>query len=223
MTPVKICGITRVEDAVLAADLGATWIGFVFWPRSPRCVTPAVAADILAAMPPQVTGVGVFVNQPPADVAATAAEVGLGAVQLHGDETPTEYVVGGRRVIKALRLSADSTAAAADTVWPGATLLLDAFDPVRMGGTGRRVDWTVASAIAGRRRTILSGGLRTENVREALGWVAPYALDVSSGVEAEPGIKDPVRMRSFFDAVRRGAPSSHSQGSGVESTTGAES
>ena len=115
MTPVKICGITRVEDAVLAADLGATWIGFVFWPRSPRCVTPAAAADILAAMPPQVTGVGVFVNQTPADVAATAAEVGLGAVQLHGDETPTEYVVGGRRVIKALRLSADSTAAAADT------------------------------------------------------------------------------------------------------------
>ena len=222
MTPVKICGITRVEDAVLAADLGATWIGFVFWPRSPRCVTPAAAADILAAMPPQVTGVGVFVNQPPADVAATAAEVGLGAVQLHGGETPTEYVVGGRRVIKALRLSADSTAAAVDTVWPGATLLLDAFDPVRMGGTGRRVDWTVASAIARRRPTILSGGLRPENVHEAVGRVAPYALDVSSGVEAEPGIKDPARMRSFFDAVR-GAPPSHPQGSGVESTTGAES
>jgi phosphoribosylanthranilate isomerase len=222
MIPVKICGITRVEDAVLAADLGATWIGFVFWPRSPRCVTPAAAADILAAMPPQVTGVGVFVDQPPDDVAATAAQVGLGAVQLHGDETPTHYVVGGRRVIKALRLSADSTAAAVDTVWPGATLLLDAFDPVRMGGTGRRVDWTVASAIARRRPTILSGGLRPENVHEAVGRVAPYALDVSSGVEAEPGIKDPARMRSFFDAVR-GAPPSHPQGSGVESTTGAES
>ncbi|MEO2196469.1 MAG: hypothetical protein ABGY72_10310, partial [bacterium] len=96
------------------------------------------------------------------------------------------------------------------------------FDPVRMGGTGRRVDWTVASAIAGRRRMILSGGLRTENVREALDRVAPYALDVSSGVEAEPGIKDPARMRSFFDAVRE-APSSHPQGSGVEATTGAES
>ncbi|MDE0828781.1 MAG: phosphoribosylanthranilate isomerase [Vicinamibacterales bacterium] len=221
MIPVKICGITRVEDAALAAELGATWIGFVFWPGSPRFVPRAAAADILAAMPPHVTGVGVFVDQPPAEVDATAAQVGLGAVQLHGDESPDAYLVGGRRVIKALRLAPESRERAADAVWPGATLLLDAFDPVRMGGTGRQVDWTVAAAIARRRRTILSGGLRAENVQEAMARVAPYALDVSSGIETTPGIKDPARMRDFFDAVRRAAPPSPA--GPIESTSGAQS
>ena len=221
MIPVKICGITRVEDAALAAELGATWIGFVFWPGSPRFVPRAAAADILAAMPPHVTGVGVFVDQPPAEVDATAAQVGLGAVQLHGDESPDAYLVGGRRVIKALRLAPESRESAADAVWPAATLLLDAFDPVRMGGTGRQVDWTLAAAIARRRRTILSGGLRAENVQEALARVAPYALDVSSGIEVTPGIKDPARMRAFFDAVRRAAPPSAT--GPIESTSGAQS
>ena len=221
MTPVKICGITRVEDAALAAELGATWIGFVFWPGSPRFVTRAAAADILAAMPPHLTGVGVFVDQPPAEVEATAAQVGLGAVQLHGAESPDAYLVGGRRVIKALRLAPESSESAADAVWPDATLLLDAFDPVRMGGTGRRVDWTVAAAIARRRRTILSGGLRAENVQEALARVGPYALDASSGIETTPGIKDPARMRAFFDAVRRAAPPSPP--GPIESTSGAQS
>jgi phosphoribosylanthranilate isomerase len=220
MTPVKICGITRVEDAVLAADLGASWVGFVFWPRSPRFVTPGAAATILAALPPHVSGVGVFVNQAVAEVAETAARVGLGAVQLHGDERPAEYAVGGRRVIKALRLGADATAAAAEGLWPDATLLLDAFDPVRMGGTGRQVDWTVASTIARYRRTMLSGGLRAENVAEAVARVTPYALDVSSGVEIEPGIKDHALLRSFFSAVRSAAIPGSARP--VESTSGAQ-
>ncbi|MDA1093290.1 MAG: phosphoribosylanthranilate isomerase [Acidobacteria bacterium] len=215
MTPVKICGITRADDAMLAADLGASWVGFVFWPRSPRFVTPDTAATILAGLPPHVSGVGVFVNQPVADVAETAARVGLGAVQLHGDEGEAEYGAIGHRVIKALRLGPDATPAAADGLWPGATLLLDAFDAVRMGGTGRQVDWTVASAIARGRRTMLSGGLRADNVAEAVARVTPYAVDVSSGVEREPGIKDHVLLRSFFTAVR-------SVVSPLDSTSGAQ-
>ena len=200
-TPVKICGVTRAADATLAADLGAAWVGFVFWPRSPRFVDPSVAAEILAALPPHVAGVGVFVDQAVEEINAIAARVGLGAVQLHGDEPAAACAGCARRVIKAVRLSPRSTIEAIEAVWPPATLLVDAFDPVRQGGTGRVVDWTLAARIARRRRTILSGGLRAENVGEALRQVAPYAVDVSSGVEARPGIKDPERMRAFFDAV----------------------
>ena len=201
MMPVKICGITRLEDAALAARLGAASIGFVFWPQSPRFVEPAAAADILAALPPHVTGVGVFVDQPVEEINAVSNQVGLGAVQLHGDESPAVCARCRRRVIKAVRLSPASTPQAVDGVWAGATVLLDAFDPVRMGGTGRQVDWTLAARIARRRRTILSGGLRAENVGEAVRHVAPYGLDISSGVESRPGVKAPERMAAFFDAV----------------------
>ena len=135
-------------------------------------------------------------------MAAIANQVGLGAVQLHGEEPPALCAQLGRRVIKAVGLSDESTERAADSVWSGATVLLDADDPKRKGGTGRRVNWTVAAKIAQRRRTILSGGLTSENVGSALCQVAPYGVDVSSGVEFEPGIKDPDRLRSFFEAVR---------------------
>ena len=186
---------------MLAARLGAACVGFVFWPQSPRFVEPAVAAHILAALPPHVAGVGVFVNQPIEEVNAIADRVGLGAVQLHGDEPAAACARCKRRVIKAVRLSAGSTPDAVDAVWSGATVLLDAFDPVRMGGTGRQVDWTLAARIARRRQTILSGGLRAETVGEAVRQVAPYGLDVSSGVESQPGIKAPERMEAFFEAV----------------------
>jgi len=199
--PVKICGITRIEDAMLAARLGAACVGFVFWPQSPRFVEPAVATNILAALPPHVVGVGVFVNQPVEEVNAIADRVGLGAVQLHGDETAVVCERCTRRVIKAVRLSADSTPDAVEAVWASATVLLDTFDPVRMGGTGRQVDWTLAARIARGRRTILSGGLRAETVGAAVRQVSPYGLDVSSGVELHPGIKAPERMKAFFAAV----------------------
>ena len=186
---------------MLAARLGAACVGFVFWPQSPRFVKPAVAADILAALPPHVAGVGVFVNQPIEEVNAIADRVGLGAVQFHGDEPAVVCARCTRRVIKAVRLSAGSTPDAVDAVWSKATVLLDALDPVRMGGTGRQVDWTLAARIARRRRTILSGGLRAETVGKAVRLVAPYGLDVSSGVESQPGVKAPERMAAFFDAV----------------------
>ena len=202
MIPVKICGITRLEDANLAAWLGATWIGFVFWPPSPRHVPPATAAGILAALPPHVTGVGVFVDQPVEEVNAVAERVGLGVVQLHGAEPAETCAACRRRVIKAVRLSSDSSERAIEAVWDEATVLLDAFDPVRVGGSGRQVDWHLAAALARRRPTILSGGLHADNVAEAIDRVSPYAIDVSSGVEAEPGVKDHDRLRAFFAAVR---------------------
>jgi phosphoribosylanthranilate isomerase len=147
----------------------------------------------------------VFVDQAIEEINAIAAEVGLGAVQLHGDESVSVCAGSHRRVIKAVRLSAGSQADAVDTIWSEATLLLDAFDPEHRGGTGRQVDWTLAGRIAHRRRTILSGGLRADNVCEAIRRVAPYGLDVSSGVESRPGIKDAERMRAFFDAVKTAA------------------
>lgn len=198
--PVKICGITRPRDADLAARLGAAWVGFVFWPRSPRFVEPASAAAILAGLPPHVGGVGVFVDQPVDEVNAVADAVGLAAVQLHGRESAAACRRCRRRVIKAVRLSAGA-GDDPDAVWSGATLLVDAFDPVRMGGTGRRVDWTRAAALARRRPLMLSGGLRAENVAEALRRVAPYGVDVSSGVESRPGVKDAERLRAFLAAV----------------------
>ena len=202
--PVKICGITRPQDADLAARLGAAWVGFIFWPRSPRFVAPETAAAILGELPPHVSGVGVFVDQPVDEVNAIADEVGLGAVQLHGRESTAVCRRCRRRVIKAVRLSGGGEDP--ESVWPRATLLVDAFDPVRMGGTGRRVDWSRAARMARRRPLVLSGGLRAGNVADAVRQVAPYGLDVSSGVESEPGVKDPERLRAFFAALAAGEP-----------------
>jgi len=199
--PVKICGITRPGDAELAARLGAAWVGFIFWPRSPRFVEPETAAAILAGLPPHVGGVGVFVDQPVDEVNAVADAVGLGAVQLHGRESAETCRRCRRRVIKAVRLSGNGAGDDPDAVWSGATILVDALDPVRMGGTGRRVDWTRAARLARRRALMLSGGLRAENVADAVRQVAPYGLDVSSGVESQPGVKDPDRLRAFFAAL----------------------
>ena len=199
--PVKICGITRPEDAELAARLGAAWVGFIFWPHSPRFVEPETAAAILAGLPPHVGGVGVFVDQAVDEVNAVADTVGLGAVQLHGHESAEMCRQCRRRVIKAVRLPGNGAGDDPGAVWPGATILVDAFDPVRMGGTGRRVDWTRAARLARRRPLMLSGGLRAENVADAVRQVAPYGLDVSSGVESEPGVKDPHRLRAFFAAL----------------------
>ena len=204
--PVKICGITRPQDAELAARLGAAWVGFVFWPRSPRFVEPAATAAILAGLPPHVGGVGVFVDHPADEVNAIADQVGLSAVQLHGQESPATCRQCRRRVIKAVRLSGDGAGDDPDTVWSAATILVDAFDPVRMGGTGRRVDWARAAQIARRRPLMLSGGLRAENVADAVRQVAPYGLDVSSGVESRPGVKDPDRLRAFFAALAAAEP-----------------
>jgi phosphoribosylanthranilate isomerase len=192
---VKICGITQLEDALAAVDAGANAIGFVFWPKSPRCIDPYRARAIAAQLPPFVTAVGLFVNQPREYVNAVASLVRLGAVQLHGDETPECAASIAAPVIKAL--SVDDAQA-----WPaGATLLLDAHDPVQRGGTGRTIDWIAAAAIAARRRVLLAGGLTPDNVADAIAQVRPFGIDVSSGVERAPGVKDHRRLKALFEAV----------------------
>jgi phosphoribosylanthranilate isomerase len=194
---VKICGITRPEDAEAAVDSGAGAIGFIFWPKSPRFIDPFRAEKIAARLPAFVTPVGVFVNQSAEYVNGVARLVRLGAVQLHGDET-IEYAATIRSaVIKALKVG--------DTrvdFWPGRdTVLLDADDPVRRGGTGQTVDWAGAASVAARRKVLLAGGLTPENVCDAIARVRPFGIDVSSGVERAPGIKDHQRLRALFEAV----------------------
>jgi phosphoribosylanthranilate isomerase len=201
MTRVKVCGITRAEDAALAAELGACAVGFVFWPGSPRFIDPYRARPIVAALPPCVVPVGVFVDQPVDYVAGVAGLLSLGAVQLHGTESIAACAGLGHRLIKAVPVTDGFTIDRLAAVPPGVTVLLDAHDPVRRGGTGRTVDWGLAAAAAATRRTILSGGLTPANVREALDCVRPYMIDVSSGVESRPGVKDPAKLRAFFEAL----------------------
>jgi phosphoribosylanthranilate isomerase len=201
---VKICGITRVEDAEAAVDAGAGAIGFVFWPASPRFIDPYRARAIRSRLPPFVTAVGVFVNQPLEHVSGVASLVRLGAVQLHGDETPGYAARISTPVMKAVSVGPGFGERIA--VWPaGMTLLLDVHDPVARGGTGRTIDWSSAAAVAAERRVLLAGGLTAENVADAVARVRPFGIDVSSGVERAPGVKDHQRLRALFEALH-GSP-----------------
>jgi phosphoribosylanthranilate isomerase len=194
---VKVCGITRVQDAAAAWECGASAVGFIFWPKSPRFIDPYRARAIVRALPPFVTPVGVFVNQPAGYVNGVASLVRLGAVQLHGDEDLDYLARMNRPVIKAV---SNGTAGIA---WPReALLLVDAHDPDRRGGTGVTGDWEGAATLASRRRVLLAGGLNAENVAAAVARVQPFGVDVSSGVEAAPGIKDHDRMKAFFRVLR---------------------
>jgi phosphoribosylanthranilate isomerase len=197
---VKICGITRPEDAMAAISWGASALGFVFWPKSPRRVDVDVAKRIASIMLPSITGVGVFVDQPADEVNEIAEQVGLGAVQLHGNES-FEYVQAMKRpVIKALAVGGEVPPALSK--WPGTVrLLLDVHDPIRRGGTGKIIDWVAASGIAAQRDVILAGGLTPDNVGDAVNQVRPWGIDVSSGVESAPGIKDHRRIKALFEAV----------------------
>jgi phosphoribosylanthranilate isomerase len=202
MTRVKICGITRAEDAVAAARLGADAIGLMFYPPSPRCVTPEQARRIAAALPPFVTLVGVFVDPAPDEVRAALSRVPLQLLQFHGDEAP-EFCAGfGLGYIKAARVRPGLDLiqyAARHAAARG--LLLDAYVPGAHGGTGQSFDW---SLIPGDLPLplVLSGGLDASNVAEAVRRVRPWAVDVSSGVESARGIKDPARISAFIRGVR---------------------
>lgn len=197
---IKICGITRLEDAEAAVHGGAGAVGFVFWSGSPRFIDPFRARQIVRRLPPFVTAVGVFVNQTSRYVNEVAALARLGAVQLHGDEEPGLVREIGRPVIKALS-SADPESLAR---WPAhVMLLIDAYDPILRGGTGRTTDWAAACAAARTRPVLLAGGLNPGNVAKAVASVRPFGIDVSSGVESSPGIKDHARLAAFFEAVQR--------------------
>lgn len=196
---VKICGITSLVDAEAAVECGADAIGFVFWPESPRYVDPDHVRAIVESLPASVMKVGVFVNQTVAHVNQVARAAGLTHVQLHGDETPDMAASIRLPVIKAASLTAGQSIFGewpADTTW-----LVDAHDPVRRGGTGMKGDWAAAAMLARTRRVWLAGGLTAGNVAEAVEQVGPFGIDVSSGVERTPGVKDHEKMRALFDAV----------------------
>ena len=202
MTRVKICGITRLDDALLAAELGAAAVGFVFWPRSPRAIDPTLAAAIAEQLPANILTVGVFVDQPVEDVRRMAEGARLSAVQLHGSEPLDHTRQLLRPVIRAVPVDDGFVPESLDAIPDEVTVLLDAHDPVRRGGTGRTIDWPMARAAAMRRRLFLSGGLSPENIADAIAQVHPYGVDLSSGVESSPGVKDPKRLRALFTALR---------------------
>jgi len=201
---VKICGLTSVGDGRAAAAAGADAVGFVFWSRSPRCVAPSRAGEIAAALPPFVARVGVFVDEPRDAVERIAGEVGLDVVQLHGDEAPGDFRGLRRRLVKALRLGDGVRSAIGAWSALGSGILLDAGTPALPGGTGRRLDWPAVAALRDAAPWLmLAGGLDPDNVAEAIRVVRPDAVDVSSGVESSPGVKDPVRVAAFVRAARR--------------------
>jgi phosphoribosylanthranilate isomerase len=196
----KVCGITRLPDALHAAEQGATALGFVFWRPSPRYIAPERAAEIIAALPPAITTVGVFVNEAIDRMTTVAAMAGVNVVQLHGDESPTCADVLALPIFRSMTLvDADQIMAS----WPiGTPLLLDAADRERRGGTGMTVDWPRAAGLARQRRVILAGGLTPDNVGEAIDMVNPYGVDVSSGVEESPGVKEARKVTRFLENAR---------------------
>ncbi len=202
---VKVCGITNAEDALAAVEAGADALGFIFYEKSPRYVVPAVAANIIAELPPLVTPVGVFVNEGLATVRSIMDTCGLAMAQLHGDENVSYCRELARPAMKALRLrDRGSLLALAEYQGRGGVrgFVLDTFSELSYGGTGQITDWGLAAEVAKSTPILLAGGLTPDNVTEAIRTVRPYGVDVSSGVESAPGKKDHAKMRAFVDAVR---------------------
>ena len=200
----KICGITNADDALLACELGADAIGFIFYEKSPRCVTKEQAAAIAAQLPEQVAKVGVFVASPPDDIRRHIEAVGLTAAQFHGDyaiDTMAQF--SQDMVIAVARVGANFQArSVAQFREVAAAVLLDTQKRGMCGGTGETFDWQAAIAAKAHARIILAGGLTPENARNAAEIVAPYALDISSGVEASPGKKDHAKLRRLFESLQ---------------------
>lgn len=203
MTRIKICGITREQDALAAAAAGADAIGLVFYPPSPRAVDAGQAARIVAALPPFVTTVGLFVDAEPAAVRAVLAEVPLDLLQFHGEESDDYCRQFGRPYLKAVRVRSADQLQDVAAKWPGAAgILLDSYKPGVPGGTGEVFDWRLVP----RERDwnlVLAGGLVASNVRQAIDEMQPWAVDVSGGVEAAKGIKDVAKINAFVQEVKR--------------------
>lgn len=198
----KICGITRIEDALAAVEAGADAIGLVFYGKSPRAVSIEQAAVILQALPPFVTSVGLFVDMPRDELQQLLQRLPLDLLQFHGDESPADCEGHGRPYIKALRVRPGEDVAAAMAPYSGARgILLDTFVEGVPGGTGASFDWSLVPENAAK-PIILAGGLDAGNVATAIRQVRPYAVDVSGGVEASKGIKDAGKIRAFVRAVR---------------------
>jgi len=201
---VKICGITRVPDALAACEAGADAVGLMFYEASPRFITRARAAEIVAALPPFVAKVGVFVDAPEDEVRRTINECGLDTLQFHGQESPEYCRQFGLKVIKAFRIrTAESLAAT--RAYTQETWLLDSHVEGVAGGTGKSFNWDIAAAaVREGGRVLLAGGLTPENAAQAVQQVRPFGLDVSSGVESAQGVKDPAKIRAFIQAAHAG-------------------
>ena len=204
MVAVKICGVTRVQDAELCVETGADAIGLNFHPRSPRCVTVDVARTIAAAIRGRALVVGVFVDAPYEELVRITREVGLGCVQLHGDEPPELLARLLPHAYKAIRVRDERSIERARR-YGGEHLLLDAYVVGEAGGTGHTFNWALAKGLASERRVTLAGGLTPDNVDAAIAAVHPYCVDVASGVESAPGLKDPAKVRAFIAAAKAGA------------------
>ncbi|HNV89193.1 MAG TPA: phosphoribosylanthranilate isomerase [Methylotenera sp.] len=204
-TRVKICGITRVEDALAAVNAGADAIGLVFYAPSPRAVTVEQAQKIAAAIPPFVSIVGLFVNAPKVEIESILSRVRLDILQFHGDETAEDCEQINLPYYKAIRVKADTNLIqCAQQYRTAKALLLDAFSEAAMGGTGQTFDWNLIPANL-HMPVILAGGLNAENVGLAIRQVQPYAVDVSGGVEAGKGIKDAAKIAAFMQGVSNAA------------------
>ena len=199
---IKICGITRVEDALVATSAGADAIGFVFYAKSPRAVDVEQARAIIAALPPFVTTVGLFVNMARDELYGLLSRVPLDLLQFHGDESVSQCEGFGRPYIKALRVKPGDDIAARVNEYPSASgILLDTYVEGVPGGTGEAFDWSLVPADLSK-PVILAGGLQPGNVAEAVRQLRPYAVDVSGGVEASKGIKDAQKIAAFIQAAR---------------------
>lgn len=201
MIRVKICGVTNAADVRAVVESGADAIGFNFWPKSKRWVEPAVAAELAREVPAFVTRVGVFVDEERGRIEEIAARVGLDVVQLHGAETAAFARGLSRRVVRGIRARSANDLEGIEA-YGASAVLIDAYVPDAPGGTGLRADWALARAAARRYPVILAGGLDPSNVAEAVRAVEPYAVDVASGVERAPGVKDPAKIRAFVERAR---------------------
>jgi phosphoribosylanthranilate isomerase len=202
---VKICGITNALDAQVAVSAGADALGFIFYTKSPRFVQPMVAKHIISELPPFVLPIGVFVNEEPKRVRDIMEECGLALAQLHGDETPAYCESLERPILRGIRLR-DRGSFLAMAEYKGRAgvrgFVVDAFSESAYGGTGKITDWNLASEAAKAAPILLAGGLLPGNVQEAIQKVKPYGVDVSSGVEASPGKKDPTKVKAFVHAAK---------------------
>ncbi|HEU5396570.1 MAG TPA: phosphoribosylanthranilate isomerase [Verrucomicrobiae bacterium] len=201
-TRVKICGITNPTDAQVAVEAGADALGFIFYEKSPRYVTLNAVAEIAKQIPPFILRVGVFVNAPDEFILRAIGDAGLSLLQFHGDETPEFCTQFGLMSMKAFRMR-DAESLGAMRNYQTDAYLLDAFSASAYGGTGEKFNWDLAvEARKFGKPIFLSGGLTPENVGEAVRKVQPFGVDVSSGVESEPGKKDPAKVKAFIAAVR---------------------
>ena len=205
MTKIKICGITNLDDAVAAVESGADALGFVFFKKSPRNISPEKAAAIIAKLPAFAATVGVFVNEPREEILKIVNQTGISVIQLHGEEPPESCLLT-RKVIKGIRVkSLESLEPLKRYQGLVSAFLLDTYAPRIPGGTGQVFSWDIALEAKNFGRVILAGGLTPENVSEAIRLVKPYAVDVSSGVELEKGKKDHKKMRLFIERARSAA------------------